>query len=62
MEGKDEFHGLREALSAASEEGLRKYLAEFDDGRHEAEMRLLDEECRRRTETAYDSREDGEWI
>lgn len=49
-------------LEKASEDDLRAYLNQYDDDKHPDEIRLFNEECRRRTLKDYDSKANGEWI
>lgn len=49
-------------LRGMTEQGLRDFLAEHDDGKHPIEMSLWNDECNRRARAAYESMNGGEWI
>lgn len=51
-----------EWLQKATEDDLRAYLKQYDDGAHPTELGLFNAECRRRTLKDYDKKANGEWI
>lgn len=53
---------ITKRLKGMTEQGLRDFLAEHDDGNHPIEMSLWNDECNRRARDYYERKNGGEWI
>ena len=59
---EDRRNEMRNRLKAMTEQELRDFCAEHDDGNHPVEMSHWNAECDRRAVAAYEAMNGGEWI